>query len=694
MAGIDTFFLLQSVEQSDMPLFSDATYDGETVRLRNDGIRLDVHRKPIGWGWGELFAPSADGDDRYLGVLEHLGEVNLERFPHPLQLVADEVEESRDGDSNRLTFDLRVQELPDLEDFRDEAEYDAYPEVTGSLVLTLASDGEITYDLTVEANDDLELTRLRGPWFRVGADGFGADRDDAIFPGIDWVTGDEWSSSNEYVEHPNALRVAPHPNKVTIPTMTVSNAGDGVGLSWDVGEVGSELGRPQPIFASPNFVDRRNDTLLGLMLPGADGALPENELECEEAVSLSAGDTVGFNAKLTVTEGTSLDVVTDWVRRNGFPEPPEPRYDWEEFLEWVAECYDTNLWIDGEGFGADIGFMDGGSPDVPSFVERYLEYDDADDDLVASLEEKVAWCREQGTDEELSFDLGRALETAVGLESDEVEEFADQLLEIRREDGAFTYDPENRHDNFRLEWLDYSRPLGQPGEIELGFCVEGGGALILAGRTTGDRTYIEAGLETLEFAMQFEKPAGDDWWETPIHGPNLFAGGKAAIAYELAYEETGDEHYRDRARYWLRSLIPFTHLWEHDEMEMLYNTKPCLVASIWTVVSWVNNHVIWEVLSVFETMDELHMDWTELDPELDWDRYHEGITTAVMRWMIDSRVAGDYLDRFEFPDERMRDGEFDSLYADIHDPLDGTYAGGPITPDHVANNVLALLRRK
>lgn len=679
-----------------MPRFDDASYDGETVGLRNDEIRLDVHRRPDGFGWGELFAPTGDGDDAFLGVLEHLAEIDIERFPHPLHLTADDVEVRADG--TELVFDLRPRDLAEIEGFRDD-DYDADPEVTGTLELSLAdNDGCIEYDLSVEANDDVELTRLRGPWLRFGASGAGTARDDAILPGVEWVTGDEWSSGTDYIEHPEALCVAPHPNKVTMPTMAISNDDVGVGLSWDVSRVDEDVGRPQPVFASPNFVDRRNDSLLGVMLPGADGTLSENELNADDPIELDAGDGLSLSAELTVTDGSSLDVLVDEVQAAGFPEPPEPRYDLAEFHHWVAECYDTSLWQEGEGFGADVEMLDGGSPQAPEFVREYVERDDADPELVESLEDKIEWCEAQqdGADDEgePSFDLGRPLSVARSVDEADADALGEQLLEIRREDGAFTYDPDGRHDDFRLEWLDHSRPLGQPGETDLGFCVEGGAALLLVGRMTGEDTYTDAGLETLEFALQFDKPAGDDWWETPIHGPNLFAGGKAAVAYALAHEETGAEHYRDRAVYWFRSLLAFTHFWEHEEMDMLYNTKPCLVSSIWTVVSWVNNHVIWEVLSVFSTMDDLGIDWAELDPELDWDTYHEGITVAVLRWFIDSRADEEFLDRFQFPEEETKAGEYDGLYADIHDPIEGAYAGGPITPDDVAKNVSILLERR
>lgn len=680
-----------------MPRFRDALYDGETVQLRTDQLRLAIHRRPIGWGWGELFTVTDDGDDRYLGVLEHLGEIDLERFPRPLQLVAEDVTVETDarGETDGLRFDLGVQELSEIEDFRDAEGYDAFPEVTGHLTLTRRSDRRIGFDLAIECHDHVEVTLLRGPWLRMGADGAGAVRDDGIFPGIDWVTGDEWSSGTDHIGHPAALRVSPHPNKVTIPVLAVAHEGIGVGLSWDPTATDPDLGRIQPVYATPNFVDRRNDNLMGLMRPGADAhGVDENAVEGTSPVGVEAGTTTGIAGEVCLIEGSSLDVVVDWVSRQGFPDPGQPRYEWVELVDWIAECYATNLWIDGEGFGANVGMIDGGTPTVPQFVRRYVDRPDADPDLVDRLEDKIAWCETQGdSDEGLPTRIHHPLDLAMRVDQDGTE-LGEALLDIRRDDGAFTFDPDGRHHTFRQEWLRYTRPLAQPGETDLGLCVGGAAALLLVGRKTGEQRFVAAGLETLEFATRFEKPAGDDWWETPLHAPNLLAGGKAAIAHALAFEQTDAPHHREQAVHWLRSLLPFTHLWGHDDRDLLYNTKPCFAASIWTVISWVNNHVIWEVLEVFERLDRLDIDPASIDPALDWHTYHRGITTAVLRWVIDSRADEEYLQKFAFPTQRTRAGEFDGLYADIHDPVDGTYSGGPIMPSVIGTNAMILLDRE
>ena len=114
--------------------------------------------------------------------------------------------------------------------------------------------------------------------------------------------------------------------------MAISPDGDAIGLSWNPNEVAARwfnyrTQHPQPVFASPNFVDRMNNQLMGLMIPDASIEGHENELWAENALELRIGQKIVFNAELWLTKGNSVDVVTEWVLRNGLPEPAAPRWD-------------------------------------------------------------------------------------------------------------------------------------------------------------------------------------------------------------------------------------------------------------------------------------------------------------------------------------------------------------------------------
>jgi hypothetical protein len=551
------------------------------------------------------------------------------------------------------------------------------PALKGQVTLTLSDeDPLIGYNAELSPQSMVDLHYLRGAWLRVGAESFGTSRDDCIFPGIEWLVDDEWSSGTDWFEHPEALRVSPHPHKVAIPIMAISHGGVGLGVSWDPQQGAlSHMTRfrcPQPVLASPNFIDRRNHHLLGLMIPSGRWGMMENELRADPPVRVPRGIKLALDAEISVVQGTSLDVVVDWVRRKGLPDPGMPRYQWTEVLDRIARAFNTNLWMDGKGWG----FTGQGSRAVPGLVTQYIEQG-ADREVAEGLVEKVEWCRANRAPP------GKASPgpTRIGLMSDQdMRRMADGLLGIQTPDGDFPFDPDGRHRTDLLERAALWRPLGVAGDSAVDLCATASAMLLLAGRKLGEKRFLDGARKTLESAYKSDRPEGGDWWETPLHSPNLLAAGNAAIAYYLGYEEFGDQRYLARAVHWIRSLLPFTHLWEPDDMPMVYNTKPCLNTTCWYLSDWTAKHVQWEVLTVFEMSDNLGIDWAEIDPEVDWSTYHRGVTTAVLRWMIDHEDA-EWMFRSEFQSDAVKRGDWDALFVDTFDPVADTYGGGPIMPN-------------
>ncbi len=679
-----------------MPHYRDAAYGGETVTLANDHLRLEVHKRVTGWGWGELFVPGPFGQpDRFFAVLEHLAEAHVEGMPYTMRLEAADYQLQETDEGQTLTFAVQLQavEPPD-------ATYEGAPSpLKGSVILSLGRDDTtLGYHLELESQQLIHLYRLRGPWLRVGADSFGTDRHDAIFPGIEWLRGDEWSSGTDWFEHPQALRLTPHPHKVSIPLMAISHDGIGLGLSWNPHQAalsaGTRLRCPQPVFASPNFVDRRPHHLLGVMWPSARWGMEENALSADPPIQIRKGLKLVLDAEISVVapaEGAadSLDVVVDWVKRHGMPDPGAPRYSWEDALERIAAAYNSNLWVEGQGWG----HSGKGSPHVPQFVTWYAEHG-ANQKISQGLREKIAWAGRQVIEDRDTYPRRLAWPTNwIASQPERAQEIGEALLAIQTPEGDFPYDPKERHHTMLQEWAEFWRPLGQPGDSALDLCVTAATALLIAGRKTGDERFLKAARETFDFALQWDRPEGGDWWETPLNSPNLLAAGNAAVGYELAYRHYGDARYRRKAIHWIRSLLPFTHLWQPLDVTMLYNTKPCLNSTCWYLSDWVSKHVEWEVLMTFSNSDAHGIDWAEVDPELDWTRYHQGVTTAAIRWMVDHKDPA-WVFASEYAPGLVEDGAWDTLYPDTFDPVHGTYGGGPISPEAIANNVLILLKRR
>ena len=674
-----------------MPRYHHAVYGGETVTLENRFVRLELHKRNTGWGWGELYvAPQGGAPDRLYAVIEHLGEADLEGLPHPMRLEAQAYELERKEDVQELRFAVAVDlgAVP-----RPDQAYSGDAPLSGTVVLTLADDEPvIRYRLEVQAQHLIRLKRLRGVWMRVGAESFGEARTDAIFPGIDWTVGDEWSSGTDWFEEHEALRMTPHPHKVAIPVMAVSYGGIGLGLAWtpDLAALSAttRFRCPQPVFAAPNFVERRPESLMGLMWPSARWGMDENALAADEPILIRRGLTLALEAEIAVSYGQSVDVVVDWIARHGMPEPGEPRYPWKEALERMAHAYNGPFWIEGEGWGDHRGK---GAPVVPGFVKWYMQHGD-DPALRAALKAKADWCAAQthAPGEPSHTPLSHPNRLVAG-NPQRAAELGDQILALQTEEGDFPFEPHGRHHTMLIDWAEFWRPLGQPGDSAIDLCATGAWGLLLAAKETGEQRFLDGARRALDYGLRWDnRPEGGDWWETPLHSPNLLTSGNAAIAYYLGYQALGDERYLQRAIHWIRCVLPFTHLWQPRDRIMLYNTKPCLNSTCWFLSDWVSKHVQWEVLRIFAESRELGIDWAELDPDVDWRTFQRGVTTASLRWMIDSQDP-EWMFGSEYTPGLVEGGNWDTRFADTHDPIHGTYGGGPIAPDLIADNIRIVL---
>jgi len=683
-----------------MRMYRGATYGGDSVSLQNQRLRLDVHKRATGWAWGELYARAAEGGAKLVAVLDHLGELKVDGIDFPLRLEADAYERVTGSGKSGLRFQVRnmnVHELVQGTSFERWVKYPIErPVIEGTVTLWLDEDEpllHLDYDLTSTAI--LPVRYIRGPWLKVGVASHGAAKHDGIFPGVEWLMGDEWSSGSDWFRDPWALRVAPHPNKVAAPLMALSHEGVGIGLAWDANArcLGAQR-HPQPVFASPDFIDRMNYSVMGLMAPSAAWeGVAENSVEAQSPYRVRANAHIGFQAEVFVVEGTSLDVLLHWVQRHGLPEPPAPRWPYEEALDRIAKAYDTHLWFEGEGWGQAISFgrKRAGQPNIPGFLAEYVAKAD-DRELAESLQAKADWCAQQPKAKRQGSWPLQDLGELAKLPREELLARAQELLDAQLDGGGFGFDPDGAH--YVKDDVLFARvavePLGHPGDVALDLCMTAALELLAIGEAANHAPSLEGARKALDRCMVMERPEGGDYWETPLFSPNLLAAGHAALAYYRGYQALDEPVYRDRAIYWLRCLLPFTHLWDPEDRPMVYNTKPCLCASDWYLANWVESHVQWEVLLTFALSVQWGVDWGAIDPDIDWHRYQEGITTAALRWMLDHEEMEDTT----FPQDLMAAGKLDTLFADAHHTVTGQYSGGPIMPDIIAINMQDIMGRR
>lgn len=674
------------------PNYKRTNYANQSILLKNDHIQLQMFKRIGGWGWGEISTASG----KLMAVLDHLGEIMLRDQDIPMRFEAENVEFKTGETGESLVFKVKsVVARKNLKGTSFE-EWMSYPftepAITGEVTLTLSQDKPLIYlQYRLTATGNYYAKYIRGPWLKVGEASFGTKKDDSMLPGVEWVMGDEWSSGIDWFKDPWALRSVPHPYKVTAPLMALSYEGTGIGLSWDPNQVATRwfnyrAQRPQPVFATPNFIDRMNNNLMGLMIPDASVEGRENEVSASLPIELKIGQMINFDAEIWLSEGRSLEVMLDWVKRHGLPKPPEPRWSFKETLDKIANAYNTNLWHEGEGFGIKQRPQDKIYPGVPGFLERYIK-ENKGTQLAKELQAKVDWCRSQtgaGTKKNQTVYIANLTKQG------------DELISIQRADGSFYFDPDGRHygkDDFRVA-TSFIEPMGLAFDDALDIVVVPALALLDIARETGTVKYKDAAKKALEYCMKMERPEGGDFWETPLHAPNLLAAGHAALAYYEAYKTFGDARYQEKAIHWMRTILPFTHLWEPADVQNLYNTKPVLSSSDWYFANWVRDHVQWEVLSVFSEATDRGVRWDQIDPEIDWKRFHEGVTVAAIRWM---NVHTDNTWRpHNIPTtyENYVKGDFDYCYADTHNSTTGNYGGMFIMPDPIAVNIYSVLDNK
>jgi len=642
-----------------------------------------------GWAWGEIYGPlDASGHRQYLGIMEHLAEVDLVAMRHPLRLEGGHCVIRREGTTQRIEIDLLTM-LPE----EPCMVWDNLNPVSGRAILTLGDDDRhASIQLEVWRRFGLKYRYLRGPWLRIGAYDPACERTDAMFPGQEWLIGKEWSSGTDFHAPNNALRVAPHPFKAHIPMMVVSRDGLAVGLSWPQVQNNMDFHKGmrelQPVFASPNFVDRREEHLMGVMLPTAVSGLRENALEATPPIDMPAN--LKMAAEIFVVPGQSLDAVVAWVQRNRMPDPGKPRWDWKAAVEKIARAYNTNLWKEGAGWTyqelpllmwtvfAGFPLKNRRQPHMYlRFVDWYIK-NGSDRKLAAGLAKKAEWSRKQGVFREnprrKKGKIKGTYEMFRWHSEEELRRQADELLACQKPDGDFPIDPDGMHKRFHMEMAARWKPMAMPGDSVIDLCVRPAIYLLLMGDHLGEPKYLKAARKALDFAMRWERPEGGDWWECPLHAPNLLTAGWAMIAYELGSRVFGDNRYADRARHFLRSFLPFTYLSEPSTQNLLYQTKPLYGTTGWHYVAWTDCCVQWQIILLIDLSAQLGLDWAKMDPEIDWATYRRGVLTTGLRWVIDHNDP-DWMRRCEELIPDILNGRLDMCFADVHAPVNDMFSG-------------------
>ena len=507
---------------------------------------------------------------------------------------------------------------------------------------------KVEYNLTTD--QERELTVFNGPILYAGDGAFGERKTAALFPGLEFLEGDERSSSPRDVAPPHNNRLVPHPYKITIPLMAVEHKRTLVGLVWDALETwDGEHNMLSAVFASPNWHNHQKNHLMGLFVPSVPDWVEENNLTASTPYPLKANQPLTIKAQIIVDGNASiLDAVSHWTDAYDVPEPLKaPRSDKEEILLSRHGLMQT-VWD--EKVGKSQHCVDWAPGNAPGFA-TLLWYDyliQTQDDTIKdesvgqrALEIVKRTIQEVGPGELCSTDLCHILkweapfyfgEVEAGLER--LKEIATRWIETQEEDGGWRFRPPT----------DRAKTLGNEGDVVLGTCAPTVRMLLKHARVTGDTQSLEAGVKGLKYMENFKVPRGAQTWECPLYAPDLLAAAHAVGAYIEAYEITGEKKYIERAERWATAGLPFLYHWHlPGRPGMRFGSIPVFGSSFYTH-PWFGVPVQWNGLVYAYALQHLARHTSENQSQF-WSKIAEGITVSAMhqQW-TEGELKGTYPD--------------------------------------------------
>ena len=515
-------------------------------------------------------------------------------------------------------------------------------------------DYEMTWSLTEDAtrvkteyrlqtDGDRALLAFHGPMLYAGSGRNPEKKTAALFPGLEFLEGEERSSSTRDAAPPLDNRLVPHPYKITVPVMAVEIQKSVVGIIWNPLDTwDGENQMLSAIFASPNWYQHQKNHAFGLFLPTAPAWVQENETEASTPYPLTPARPVSIKSQIIVKGNASiLDAVAHWTDAYGTPAPLEsPRND-EEELRLSRHGFMHTTWD--ENTRKSRHCVDWAAQNEPGFgTLLWYDYLITKDELVKERVLEIAQntLTESGKEGlaargschilrwEFPFYIGN---TDAALTHMQME--TQQRITTQEPDGSWRWQPTNAK----------TATLGKAGEAVLGTCAESALLLLKHARITGNTASREAGVKALEFMKRFSVPRGGQMWECPMYQPDVLAAAHAIGAYVEAYELTKKKEYLKRANYWAETALPFLYHWHlPDRPGMQFASIPVFGTSFHTH-PWFGVPVQWNGLVLAYYLQRLN----QHTKDEQWLRIAEGITVSAMyqQWE-EGELKGTYPDGF------------------------------------------------
>ncbi len=497
----------------------------------------------------------------------------------------------------------------------------------------------------LSANRPRQLVAFRCPFLRVDDDPKRSKRTAAILPGLDWVVGDERSSSPDTAPSPFDQRHVPHPYKITVPAMAVAADGLVTGITWDPlqvwdGErVESAAHRyPTAVFTSPEFTADAASHLMGLFVPSVPKFVDEGSLAAARPYHLTPGRELTLECNLFVHESRDvMHAVREYIHLTGLIPPPPKVRDYKESLELDLDTYMRRAWSPAHSAWAHSS----------SAEEKWTFYSEtialalwraslfAKD---ADLKRRMRDCVERAVDAHggtgglpLAYFRGRfhiELELAKGQ--------LDKLARNQQSDGG---------------WAPEKDPTGRKrAKTLIGLTGQHAARLLRSALLTGDRGHLDAGIRAIRFLDGFDRPCGLRVWDVHENAPDLLAVAHLVAAYLDEYALTGNPSRLERAVRWAWAGLPFVYLWNaHDRRAMRYATVPFFAVTLMDKKPWFGVVAQWNGLSYARELFRI----ARYDRSARWHRIGRAITLCALQLQkTGEALRGFYPDAFNLVDNR------------------------------------------
>jgi len=602
-----------------------AHVEGDAAWLQGQSIRLVVHRNSLGFGIADL-------------QVKKRGWETVARMPSMGRIVT-----SVPGD-RPVVSPVPLYGWPKAEEGRLVVECShtdaAGAKWTATITFALRDEGRnIGMTSSLKCDRTAKLLAFDAPMLYVGEGSFGPAKDEALFPGLDWLDENDVSSESENLliakGHPHQVRYVPHPQMITIPLMSVLHDGTCVGLLWDCRRKWDDShDRPAAVFGSPDRFEGRNAHVMGLFVPSvAEEGKPwvrPNEREAWTPYDLPANREISLESVIYARTDApdALGAMDEWFRIYGVPKPHGyPQGDLQKQLAFDARAYLESLWVPETqewwtSRGAGKLLSPKGRP--LSFVHDLLKTAMViDDPLVkqrceARAKEVLALAPGLPMWVDNGFDSGRADEHLVNLGVQ-----AMGLIGAQGKDGSWRFDADQKAGGI-FKGMDYHR-LG-PDSAELGTCAQHAYVLLRFARMSGEPRAYEAGVKALKFMDQYRVPRAAQVWEVMVHAPDILAAADAVDAYLEAYQYDGNRHWLEEAVRWGRGGLPFVYMWDDPEKPFLLGASIPVFGASWETGSWFGRPVQWNGLRHARALLKL----ARYDHSLPWKQLAETIIVSAM----------------------------------------------------------------